>query len=72
MDAKTFLEVNGKAEAEAVATRAGTNYAYFSQIAYGHRKPSARLAQALVDASDGRLDFKQLLLGPAPASQEAA
>jgi len=63
MDALTFLERFGKAESEAVATAAGTNYAYFSQIAYGHRTPSAKLAKALVDASKGRLDFQALLLG---------
>lgn len=65
MDAKTFLEVFGKAKAESVAKAAGTNYAYFSQIAHGHRRPSPRLAQKLVNASKGKLDFRALLLDEA-------
>lgn len=84
MDAKSFLDKHGKTVCERVAIRAGTNYAYFSQIAYRHRKPSAILARDLVAASakefaDERdqLDFESLLL-PAPRNigpateQEAA
>lgn len=71
MDAKTFLETYGKDECERVAIAAGTNYAYFSQIAYGHRKPSAKLAKAMVEASGGRLGFEQLLLGPTSGSTSA-
>lgn len=61
MDAKQFLESVGKSEASAVAERAGTNYAYFSQIAYGHRRPSPELAESLVKESGGRMDFAALL-----------
>lgn len=68
MDALAFLEKHGKEVAERVAVAAGTNYAYFSQIAYGHRRPSPDLARELVDASvkefpDTRdqLDFQALL-----------
>jgi hypothetical protein len=61
MDAKTFLETFGKEEAARVAERAGTNYAYFSQIAYGHRRPSVDLAHELVIASNKRMSFELLL-----------
>ena len=61
MDAKTFLEQFGRVEAESVAVSAGTNYAYFSQIAHGHRRPSVELAERLVDKSSGRLDLLRLL-----------
>lgn len=68
MDALSFLEKHGKEVAERVAKAAGTNYAYFSQIAYGHRRPSPDLARELVDASaeaapntEDQLDFDSLL-----------
>lgn len=61
MDANTFIEKFGWAEAERVAKAAGTNRAYFGQIARGHRRPSVKLAQKLVDASEGILDFVALL-----------
>lgn len=61
MNAKQFLESFGKSEAERVAVEAGSNYAYFSQIAYGHRRPSPDLAERLVKASDNRMDFVALL-----------
>lgn len=61
MDAKAFLEKFGIEEATRVATEAGTNYRYFSQIAHGHRRPSVRLADRLVEASTGRLIFEALM-----------
>ncbi len=61
MDARTFRDKFGKAEAEAIAVAAGTNYAYFHQIAAGIRRPSVELAQALVRASGERLDLLALL-----------
>lgn len=71
MDAFSFLEKHGKDLCERVAKLAGTNYAYFSQIAYGHRRPSPDLARKLVSASAGvvrkpsdQLDFESLLLPP--------
>jgi hypothetical protein len=51
MDALSFLEKHGKAAATRIAERAGTNWAYFSQIAYGHRRPSVDMADRLVAAS---------------------
>jgi hypothetical protein len=76
MDAKTFLDTHGKDVAERVAKRAGTNYPYFNQIAYGHRRPSPDLARDLVAASvaevpgnpKNQLDFDSLL----PRKQKAA
>lgn len=61
MDAKAFLEKFGTEEATRVAVAAGTNYQYFSQIAYGHRRPSVPLADRLVAASGGRLSFEGLM-----------
>jgi len=68
MDAKAFLQKHGRDKAERVALMAGTNYAYFSQIAAGHRRPSPDLARRLVSASAGvvrkpaeQLDFESLL-----------
>lgn len=80
MDARSFLEKHGKELAERVARRAGTNYPYFSQIAYGHRRPSPDLARELVNASieevpaaDEQLDFESLLppKQPPPAPKPA-
>jgi hypothetical protein len=78
MDAKAFLEKHGKEVAEQVAKLAGTNYPYFSQIAYGHRRPSPDLARELVTACEQlvsdpeqRLDFDSLL-PPKPRPQVAA
>ena len=43
MDAKQFIEEFGREEAEKVAKNAGSNIAYFSQIANGHRNASLYL-----------------------------
>lgn len=74
MDAKSFHDKHGREVSERVAIRAGTNYAYFNQIVYGHRRPSVKLAQRLVEASaeeirakDQRLDFESLLTAKAAA-----
>lgn len=64
MDAKSFIDKHGTARAKKVAEAAGTNYAYFSQIAYGHRRPSVDLAEALVSESGGELDLIALLKKP--------
>lgn len=68
MDARSFLEKHGRYIAEKVAKRAGTNWAYYSQIAYGHRRSSVDLAHRLVAASaaevsetDDCLDLVSLL-----------
>ena len=61
MNAKEFIAEFGVDAARRVAEEAGTNYAYFSQIAHGHRRPSVDLANKLVLASGGLLDFVSLL-----------
>lgn len=61
MNAKQFLDLYGKDRCEEVCKLAGTSYAYFNQIAYGHRRPSVEKAQALVEASGGDLDLVALL-----------
>ena len=75
MDALAFLEKHGKEVATEVAEAAGTNWQYFSQIAYGHRRPSVDLAHKLVNASaeivrrkDERLDLVSLLPSRVPAA----
>jgi hypothetical protein len=61
MDCKEFIESYGREAAERVALDAGTNYIYFRQLAYGHSRPSPDLAERLVNASGGRLDFETLM-----------
>ena len=60
MNALTFLKKVGKTAAEKVACDAGSNYVYFSQIAYGHRRPSPELARRLVEASAGEMTLSEL------------
>lgn len=76
MNAAAFLEQHGKEVATRVAKLAGTNWAYFSQIATGNRRPSPELAVKLVSASAGvvrkpahQLDFVSLLM---PQGKKAA
>lgn len=76
MNALEFLKRHGKPAAEAVAIAAGTNWAYFSQLAYGHRRPSLPMAERLVAACDAafprpedRMDLLSVLKG-SPARQE--
>ena len=72
MDALTFLKTAGKAEAERVARAAGSNYVYFSQIAYGHRRPSPDLARKLSEASGGKMTLPKLRPDVWADTQEAA
>lgn len=61
MNAKDYIEEFGADKATELAVAAGTNYAYFYQIAIGHRRPSVDLANALVKKSKGKLDFVKLM-----------
>ena len=68
MDASAFLRKHGVEVCKQVSKKAGTSYEYFSQLAYGHRRPSSAMAQKLVEASEElikkpseRLDFVSLL-----------
>jgi hypothetical protein len=65
---RAFLAKHGQAVATSIAEAAGTNWPYFKQIAYGHRRPSVELANALVVASverfqdrEQQLDFFSLM-----------
>ena len=60
MDAITFYKSNETRTIESVCERAGTNLAYFKQIAYGHRKPSPALARRLEQESEGAMTRRQL------------
>jgi transcriptional regulator with XRE-family HTH domain len=60
MDAKTFL-LKHRAEVPDLCDRIGTSPNYFTQIAYGHRRPSIGLAKRLAEASNGRLSVAALL-----------
>lgn len=72
MDAKQFIEEFGRNEAERVAKEAGSNLAYFSQIANGHRNASFKLAAKLVEASKGRLDQIKLMSATEDRQPDAA
>lgn len=61
MDAHEYIQTHGWPKAEAVAVAAGTNRAYFSQIAHGHRNASLDLAERLVEESGGELDLLKLM-----------
>ena len=61
MNAKQYILENGWEKAEQVAKAAGTNRAYFSHIAHGHKNASVKLADRLVKASGGDLDFASLI-----------
>jgi transcriptional regulator with XRE-family HTH domain len=63
MNARDYLKKHGWKAAEDIAIKAGTTKEYFSQLAYGHRRPSVGLAERLVIASSGKLDFVLLLKG---------
>lgn len=69
MNAKQYLDKYGRERAAEVAEKAGTNIAYFSQIAHGHRSPSRKLALRLEDASSHEMTFIELMM---PAEKEAA
>lgn len=75
MDALAFKEKHGKETTKEVAESAGTNLAYFDQIAHGHRRPSVDLAERLVEESakkfpsaDDQLDFVSLMKSKAKAA----
>lgn len=72
MDAYEFLDQYGRAEAERVAIAAGTNLAYFEQLACGARRPSIQLADRLASASDARLNVLALLRGKETAAARKA
>lgn len=60
MDARTYLHQYGSEAADRLARQAGTQLAYFKQIAYGARRPSPKLAMALEVCSGGILTRAEL------------
>lgn len=74
MNAREFLDTFGREEAARVAHRAGTNLAYFEQLACGARRPSFGLAERLAAESSGRMDTLALMRAPdeRAAQQQAA
>jgi hypothetical protein len=69
MDARTYLDTHGVAGVEALrdAVKAAVpgrefTVGYFKQIAYGYRRPSPELAEAMVENDPkGQLDFMALI-----------
>jgi hypothetical protein len=59
MDALTFLTKHGRDKTREVCDHAETSIEYFSQIAYGHRRPSVDLAKKLVKASEDLIPVKK-------------
>ena len=60
MDARHYYQTTPTEQVKAMCERAGTNIAYFRQIAYGHRRPSPKLARRFHQASNGQLELHLL------------
>lgn len=70
MNAREYLDEFGSEQAELVAKAAGTNLAYFEQLACGARSPSFGLAERLVEADNKRkLDVLALMRAKAEREQ---
>lgn len=65
MDARGYLDKYGRDKAREIAESAGTNLAYFEQLACGFRRPSYELAEKLVAASSGEMDTPSLMTAKA-------
>ena len=50
MDMNEYLNTYGPGRVRDLAGKVGSSYAYLSQIAHGHRRPSTKFAQKLVKA----------------------
>ena len=61
LSALEFINQFGWEAATSLAESVGTNRPYFSQIAYGHRRPSYELAKSLVAASGNKLSLTKLM-----------
>jgi len=60
MNLKKYIETYGTATAKRVAEEAGTNYAYLSQVAYGHRKAGALLAQKISQSTNNEVQLHEI------------
>lgn len=56
-----YLHKKPKQEIEQMARNAGSNYAYFEQIARGHRTPSIKKAIEFVKHSENQMTMSELL-----------
>lgn len=56
-----YYKSHDRAVIQAVAKRAGTNLAYFEQLARGYRSPSIKLAKRLVLATDHQVPLIEWL-----------
>lgn len=65
MDTRGYLDKYGRDKAREIAEAAGTNLAYFEQLACGFRRPSYELAERLCAASQGELDTPSLMTAKA-------
>jgi len=60
VNARQYHHAHETEEIEAMCEDAGTNYAYWRQIAYGHRQPSWQMAQRLAKASGYAMTTREL------------
>ena len=66
MNIRDYHKVAGNDGLQRLADKAGTSFDYIRQMMYGFRRPSVTLAERLVEASDGQLDFVALLKNKRP------
>lgn len=78
MDFKThYLEIDMEGR-ERLAKRIDSSVPYLSQLAYGHRVASRKLAEKIERATGGKVTASEMLFpssrnfGPAPAAERAA
>lgn len=60
MNLKTYIETYGTDAARKVAKAAGTNYAYLSQVAHGHRKAGALLTQKISQSTGNIVQLHEI------------
>jgi DNA-binding transcriptional regulator YdaS (Cro superfamily) len=58
---KMRSQKNSRTLIEDLARRCGTNQAYLSQIAYGHRRPSPQMALRIEKETGGQVRREELL-----------
>ena len=61
MTPKQYLTSRTRKSVEEMAGKAGSSYAYFTQVASGHRSPSIKKAKAFMAASDRIMKMTELI-----------
>ncbi len=56
-----YLQSKPRSEIEKMALDAGSNYAYFEQIARGYRRPSIKKAIRFVESSKKEMTLPELI-----------